>query len=181
MEDGRYRKERLVKITATIGEKSYNMKVEPAAAGNYMVSIDGDEFRVDARRVGKGAIISLIIGGRSYETHVDGRKGDYHVALVGSAFDVRLQDELASRVRSRGPGAAGDRRLSIDAPMPGLVVEVKVSPGDRVEAGQAVAIVEAMKMQNELSASDAGIVEEVHVKQGDAVASGQLLVTLTAE
>jgi pyruvate carboxylase subunit B len=62
--------------------------------------------------------------------------------------------------------------------MPGLVVEVKVSAGEPVQAGQAVIIVEAMKMQNELTAAAPGVVSEVHVRSGDAVASGQTLLTL---
>lgn len=170
-----------MKIIARVGKKSYKMRVESGADGNYRVQMDDETYVVDARRVGKSAVLSLLIEGRSYETHVDGRKGDYHVALVGSAFDVDIEDELASRVTSKAAGAGGDKRQSIAAPMPGLVVEIKVAPGDRVEAGQAIAIVEAMKMQNELSASAPGIVSEVHVQKGDAVASGQPLVSLTAE
>jgi len=169
-----------MKTLARIGDKSYKMKIEQAAGGDYRVLIDDDEYQVDARRVGGGAILSLLVEGRSYEIHVAGSKGDYHVALVGSAFEVKLEDELASRVASDGAGRAADVR-SIVAPMPGLIVEMKVKEGDRVESGQAVAIVEAMKMQNELSAPGPGTVSEVHVKKGDAVASGQPLITLTPE
>ena len=168
-----------MKVIARIGDKSYKMEIEPVAGGNYRVRMNGSTVLVDARRVGKGSILSLLIEGRSYETHITGSKGDYRIALFGSAFDVDLEDELASRVATKGPKAASDRQ-SIVAPMPGLVVELKVSPGDRVVAGQAIAVVEAMKMQNELSADAPGIVSEVHVKVGDAVASGQPLVTLTA-
>jgi biotin carboxyl carrier protein len=169
-----------MKTLARVGNKSYKMKIEPAAGGTYRVLIDDDEYLVDARRVGGGAILSLLVEGRSYEIHVAGAKGDYHVALVGSAFDVALQDELASRVASDRPGDAAGVQ-SINAPMPGLIVEIKVAEGDRVEKGQAVAIVEAMKMQNELSAPGPGKVSEVHVKKGDAVASGQPLITLASE
>lgn len=170
-----------MKIIARVAKKSYKMKVTPGADGTYHVLIDDKTYVVDARRVGTSAVISLLIGGRSYETHVDGHKGDYHVALVGSAFDVDIEDELASRVTSKTGGAGGAKGQSIAAPMPGLVVEIKVAPGDSVKPGQAVAIVEAMKMQNELSASVSGLVTEVHVKKGDAVASGQPLVTLSSE
>jgi biotin carboxyl carrier protein len=181
VEDGPLREGRQVKVLASVGEKSYKMAVEAAGNGVYRVEVDGETLLVDARRVGGGAIMSLIIAGRSYETHVGGRDGDYRVALFGSAFQVRLQDELASRMKSKGTATAADRRQSILAPMPGLVVEMKVSTGDRVAAGQAIVVVEAMKMQNELSAVAPGIVSEVHVKKGDAVASGQLLVTLAAQ
>ncbi len=170
-----------MKLVAQVGKRSYKMKMEPAGDGTYRVELDGDTFLVDAKRVGTSAIISLLIEGRSYETHIAGKKGDYHVALVGSAFDVDLQDELAARITSKRAEDASGLLQSISAPMPGLVVDLKVSVGDRVEAGEAVAVVEAMKMQNELSALAAGVVSEVHVKQGDAVASGQALVTLKTE
>jgi biotin carboxyl carrier protein len=181
MEDDRFGGCPQVRVLARVGERSFKMAVEAAGDGGYRVSLDGESMLVDARRVGGGAIMSLIIQGRSYETHVGGRNGDYRVALFGSAFQVELQDELASRVKSKGPGAAADRSQPILAPMPGLVVEMKVSTGDRVAAGQAIVVVEAMKMQNELSAAAPGVVSEVHVKKGDAVASGQLLVTLAAD
>jgi biotin carboxyl carrier protein len=169
-----------MKVLANIGKKTYKMKVDPAADGVYRITIDDEEHTVDARRVGGGGIFSLLVGNQSFETHVAGSKGNYHVALVGSALEVTLQDELASRVAAEGSAARAGVQ-SIEAPMPGLIVDMKVKEGDQVEAGQAVAIVEAMKMQNELTAPGPGTVSEVHVKKGDAVASGQPLVTITSE
>jgi biotin carboxyl carrier protein len=167
-----------LKMVARVGDKRFRMLVEAASDGKYRVDLDGKSLLVDARRVGGGAILSLLIEGRSYETHVDGAKNKYHVALVGSAFDVILEDELSSRISSKAGAAPGDQSHVIVAPMPGLVVEVKVSAGEPVQAGQAVIIVEAMKMQNELTAAAPGVVSEVHVRSGDAVASGQTLLTL---
>jgi len=168
-----------LKMVARLGDKSFEIDVEKAPDGRYRIGLESESFLVDARRVGKSAILSLLIEGHSYETHVSKDRGKYHVSLVGSAFDVLLEDELSSRVSSAVAGADADAAQAVIAPMPGLVVAVKVEPGDKVEAGQAVAIVEAMKMQNELAAPSAGIVSEVHVKNGDAVASGQTLLTIT--
>ena len=64
--------------------------------------------------------------------------------------------------------------------MPGVVVAVRVKPGDAVKAGQAVIVVEAMKMQNELAVAHDGVVREVLVSERAAVAAGQPLVRLTA-
>lgn len=167
-----------MKMVARVGDNDFKIELEGAPNGQYKVSLDDRSFLVDARRVRNSAILSLLIEGRSYETHVGGARGKYHVSLVGSAFDVLLEDELSSRVSSKSAGAAQGEGRAVVAPMPGLVVEIKVSPGDIVEAGQPVVIVEAMKMQNELAASAPGVVSEVHVKSGDAVASGQTLLTL---
>ena len=168
-----------MKMVARVGDKTFKMKVEPAPDGQYRVDLDDKSMLVDARRVGDSAILSLLIEGRSYETHVGGGRNEYHVSLVGTAFDIKLEDELSSRVSTKGARAAGSEGQAVVAPMPGLVVEIKVAPGDRIEVGQAVAIVEAMKMQNELSAAAPGVVSEVHVKKGDAVATGQPLVTIS--
>ena len=69
----------------------------------------------------------------------------------------------------------------MEAVMPGVVVEVLVAEGEGVEAGQALVILEAMKMQNEIRAKGRGVVREVHVEAGQAVASGERLVTLGEE
>jgi biotin carboxyl carrier protein len=62
--------------------------------------------------------------------------------------------------------------------MPGRIVKVLVRPGDRVEAGQGLVVVEAMKMENELRAQGRGVVEQIHVAAGDRVEKGAPLVTL---
>ena len=64
--------------------------------------------------------------------------------------------------------------------MPGLVVAVAISPGDRVRAGQTVAIIEAMKMENDLKAESDGVVSKVRVEPGEPVEKGAILVELEA-
>lgn len=68
---------------------------------------------------------------------------------------------------------------NVKAPMPGSVLEVKVSAGDEVKEGDVLLVLEAMKMENELTASQAGTVSEVLVKKGDTVNSGDPLVVLS--
>jgi biotin carboxyl carrier protein len=74
--------------------------------------------------------------------------------------------------------AAATRGETVSAPMPGLVVAIRVKAGDAVEAGQSVVVVEAMKMQNELATRGAGIVQEVLVAERASVAAGQPLVRI---
>ena len=66
------------------------------------------------------------------------------------------------------------------APMPGMVVRGDVAEGDIVEAGQGVVIMEAMKMENELTAEAQGIVSKIHIEEGQAVEKGKVLVDLLA-
>ncbi len=67
------------------------------------------------------------------------------------------------------------------APIPGIIVAVKVQPGDRVTAGQEVCVLEAMKMQNSIRAKQSGIVAAVHVKAGDQVKHHQVLLVITPD
>jgi biotin carboxyl carrier protein len=80
--------------------------------------------------------------------------------------------------QSDSPGAGAGQGL-ISAPMPGKVVDVKITQGSKVKAGEAVVIIEAMKMQNELHAPIDGVAQEVCVKAGDTVESGQKLVVVS--
>ncbi len=73
-------------------------------------------------------------------------------------------------------GAAG--AVSVAAPMPGNILDVRVKPGDSVKAGSVMMILEAMKMENEISAPQDGTIATVNVRKGDTVSSGDLLVTM---
>jgi len=95
-----------------------------------------------------------------------------HVPYHLEIFDPRRR--IFSQSEHGGAGAGG----TIVAPMPGKVVDVKVSKGDMVRKGQAVIVVEAMKMQNELPSAIDGKVEEIAVKAGDTVESGQKLIVI---
>ena len=73
-------------------------------------------------------------------------------------------------------GAAG--AVVVNAPMPGNILDVKVKPGDSVKAGDTLLILEAMKMENEISAPQDGTIASVDVRKGDVVDSGALLCTM---
>ena len=77
-----------------------------------------------------------------------------------------------------GTGSAPSGPVPLSAPMPGLVVKVEVAEGDTVESGQGLVIVEAMKMENELTAETDSRVAGVRVAAGDTVEKGQVLVEL---
>ena len=104
------------------------------------------------------------------------------VEVDGRRFDVTLLEpeppwvELARRRREReasGRGGAGGD--SVVSPMQGTVLKVEVTEGDQVEAGRVLCVVEAMKMENEITAHRSGAIAELSVSPGDAVASGQVI------
>lgn len=124
--------------------------------------------------------LSLIVDGRSYSAVVIPQPaGGYVVSLAGREFDVQIKDErdlLLERYGLAETAAAGVQ--AIRAPMPGLVLSVAVEPGQHVSEGTGLAVLEAMKMENELRAEHDGTVKAVHVSPGDAVGKNDLLLEL---
>ncbi|MDX6630039.1 MAG: acetyl-CoA/propionyl-CoA carboxylase, biotin carboxylase, biotin carboxyl carrier protein [Gaiellales bacterium] len=111
---------------------------------------------------------------RHYAVEVDGARYDVSVALPADELLAAERRRRAERrARGSGAGAGGERVMS---PMQGTVLRVEVGDGDAVAAGQVLAIVEAMKMENEIRAHVAGVVRELAIAAGDSVRSGQALL-----
>ena len=106
-------------------------------------------------------------------------RGNYTLWVDGHRFEAEALDERTRAIRDLSAANVGPTGPApIVAPMPGLIVRVNVSVGDRVEAGQGLVVMEAMKMENELRATAAGTVRSVEVSAGTAVEKGALLVAL---
>jgi biotin carboxyl carrier protein len=117
-------------------------------------------------------VFSVLLNGRSYVVH---ESGSNWIALNAVEWERLVTDP---RLRAAS-GAAGSSAIrDVKAAMPGKVIRVLAQPGETVEAGQGLLILEAMKMQNELRSPRAGTVAAVRVAEGNTVASGQVLVTL---
>jgi biotin carboxyl carrier protein len=100
------------------------------------------------------------------------------VVLIGAVpVALRLNGRRGGS-RRQGGAARGAGPLKISAPMPGKVVRILVKAGDTVRARQAVVVVEAMKMENELRADRDGTVAEIHTREGMSVEAGALLVVI---
>jgi len=137
----------------------------------------GDDPERSAQvEVPEPGVYSVLMDGRSYEARVEERPGGLVVVIDGYRFEIEVRDPRRWSRKAGGAGAEGVQ--SIAAPMPGKVVRVLVAPGDTVEAGQGLVVVEAMKMQNEMKASRAGRVLSVAVKEGATVAAGEVLATI---
>lgn len=121
----------------------------------------------------------ITVNGKVYEVDVEEVGGVQRSAPSPSApssAPAAPKANPAPAPASAAPIAAGEGR--IDAPMPGTVLDVLVSPGDQVEAGQVLVILEAMKMENEIMAPVAGKVIQVNATKGAAVNSGDPLLVI---
>ena len=116
---------------------------------------------------------SVLIEGRSYAV---ARLGAGEVSVNGRVFQVEVIDPRS--LRGRRTAAEGSGPQTVAALMPGRVIRVLVEAGQKVEAGQGLVVVEAMKMQNEMKAPRAGRVVEVRAAAGATVAAGDILVVI---
>jgi biotin carboxyl carrier protein len=160
------------------------------AAGAFVVTVDGRQWHVDAARV-DGQTLSLLIadaGGASaaagalassYDATVvpAGLDGQLGVTIGTAALPAGLNTRRSSR-RSADGNAAGGGPQRLVAPMPGKIVRLLAQPGDPVKARQAIVVMEAMKMENELRADRDGTVAEIRVREGQLVDAGVLLAVV---
>ena len=140
---------------------------------------DGRRIEADFVRLPDGEVYSLLVDGRSHVVRVAPTADGLDVELRGTVIPVEVRHPLEKMLQAAGGVRAATRGETVSAPMPGVVVSLAVAVGDTVRAGQAVVVVEAMKMQNELAVAHDGVVSEVLVTEKTAVSAGQVLVRLT--
>ena len=149
-------------------------------AGKLWLEVEGRKLEADFRRLPDGEVYSLLVDGRSHEVRVSPAGEGLEVTLHGATVPVEVHHPLEKVLQSVQHAAGTGGGETVTAPMPGLVVAIRVKPGDVVAAGQAVAVVEAMKMQNELASRHGGVVSDVFVAERASVSAGQPLVRLRA-
>jgi acetyl-CoA/propionyl-CoA carboxylase biotin carboxyl carrier protein len=115
---------------------------------------------------------------REVAVEVDGRRYDVRVWLPEQAVPAAVAAASAPRRAKERSGPTGVPGGRVVAPMQGTIIEVLVSVGDTVQLGQGLCVLEAMKMENEVSAEGAGTVTEVHVATGDNVSAGDVLFVI---
>lgn len=101
------------------------------------------------------------------------------ISVNGNRYNVQIDDYYDRMVEKMGFLANTAQKVSsIKAPMPGLIIEVMVKPGDEIEEGTPLLVLSAMKMENVLLAEGEGVIKSVAVKKDDAVDKGQLIIEM---
>ncbi|HDI59999.1 MAG TPA: acetyl-CoA carboxylase biotin carboxyl carrier protein subunit [Desulfobacteraceae bacterium] len=143
----------------------------------YQIRIQEKQFEVEILEAGDGRA----------RVAVDG--APYDVAYSGGAPTSVPAVAAASKPAVAASGGSGDRPASqaataepgaLVAPIPGIILKILVNPGEAVTAGQVVAVMEAMKMENNLAAERTGTVREVRVQEGGEVATGDVIMIIEA-
>ena len=177
----------LRRFSVKIGTKERIVELGIGDDGRSRVVVDGVERTVELSHVEDGAW--LVRDGHAQTlAYVDGnvdaakvsvsikRPGADAVVVAAEVAEARSAAVAALAQQAQRAHAAGP--VTVKSPMPGRVVKILVRAGERVPAGQALVVVEAMKMENELRAPRAGTVREIRAAEGAAVEAGQDLVVL---
>jgi biotin carboxyl carrier protein len=171
----------MAKYRVRLGEEEAEIEVEEDSEG-FRVRLDGAWHPVSMEQLGDSAHYSLLLNNHPYEFFAEEDPHGYRIVLEARTFAVTTKFGREGARPSGRLEAPEEQTLAgenvLTSPMAGVVQAVHVSPGDEVEAGAVVLIIEAMKMQNELRARRAGTVKAVYVTVGQRVEQGTPLLVL---
>ncbi len=162
-------------------DTQYVVHLDPQPDGSYRAMVDDQTYLVEIQRAQDGQF-NLVLDGQRIHAFTAHKKSDqtgihsHYIALVDRQAEFyKLTTPQSTTTRRRGAGSDGG---NLTAQMPGQVMQVMVQEGDNVEQGQALMILEAMKMETRVTAPIDGVVKRLLVNEGDTVERGQLLVDI---
>ena len=171
-----------VEWVARAGERNYAVTVAATAVGAWEVAVDGVVLPVEfAWRYESGAV-EAIVEGRALSVVLVKLDEGYRLSHAGAAVSVIVRRPRVAELAGLMPAvAAAGAAQQVLSPMPGLVILVAVAAGDAVEAGQTLAIIDAMKMENVVRAERNGIIGAVHVSAGEIIAAEAVIVAFAGD
>jgi biotin carboxyl carrier protein len=165
-----------MKYITTVGDEKFTIDINQDG----QVTVNGQIINTDMRQMLDTTMYSIITDGNSHDVRMSEGDGAYVVQVSGHIFEVVVEDERTRRLAGlKSLSQVGSGEIVIKAPMPGVVLEVLVEPGQAVEQGDILILLESMKMQNEFKAPRAGTVHTVRVAAGDRVNQNAVMVSIT--
>ncbi|MBP1766942.1 MAG: biotin/lipoic acid binding domain protein [Candidatus Aminicenantes bacterium] len=156
-----------------LDRKEVKVNVEPAGDNLIRISVGGTTYDVSVEFIGREEVL-LNVDGRIFNVIVHSNSLSHTVFVNGRLFRVEKRSALNTLREEKGRQKKKDVRIT----MPGRVVQVMSNPGDTVEEGQPVLVLEAMKMQNEIKSPQAGELVRVNFRAGDYAEAGSVLFTV---
>lgn len=141
---------------------------------NYKFKISGKEYNVTIGEI-ENKIAKVNVNGTDYEVELENQPVAAPVAAAPATAAPAAQAAPAAAPAAKPAAGPG---VKVTSPLPGVIIEVSVKEGQAVKAGQKVAVIEAMKMENEIAATQDGNVTAIHVAKGDSVLEGADVVTI---
>lgn len=149
----------------------------------YKLSVGGKKFDVEIGPIVDG-LARVSVNGTLYEvaienaTEVTAGIPPEAVAAGGAAAPVKKSPRSAASLLNPAQAAFAAGEDALSAPLPGLILEIRVKVGDVVASGQIIAVMEAMKMENNLIAQKDGVIREIRVQKGSEVSTGDVLMVI---
>ena len=147
----------------------------------YDFTIDEDaEKSIDMIEVKQG-IFYIIKDNKSYNAEVlkaNHEEKSFVIRVNGNKYTVQLKDKYDHLLKELGMETLAAAKVKdIKAPMPGLVVDVRVNEADEIKKGDALVVLQAMKMENILKSPTDAVIKKIHIKKGDAIEKNQIMIT----
>jgi biotin carboxyl carrier protein len=155
-----------------INDKLYQLELDHSE-GQWRCKLDGTALNIDAI-LSRPNVLSILLDGKAYEIKRELTPNDLHLWVGSSRYSAEVNDPRSLRNR-RGGAAANQGPQKLAAAMPGKVVRILLQEGEKVEAGQGILVVEAMKMQNEIKSPKVGRIQKLMVNDGDALVAGDVV------
>ncbi len=161
-------------ISLLFAETEFQLKLRERAENHIQVDMNGETFDILVEYFSTEEYL-LKIDGKVYDVIVSPNTDSYAVCINGKNIHVGKKSPL----QLLGGKSARSGRREIKTSMPGRIIEVLVQEGEEVEEGQAVLILEAMKMQNEIKSPQPGTIASITPKVGESVQAGSLLFVIS--
>ena len=160
-----------MKLSFWLDDREYKLDIKESSRDEtFQVELGGALYQVRAQFLCPDKIL-LNIDGRIYDVFINGNSRAYSVGIGGKY--LRIERQSAAHILGKAFARRGKREVKTS--MPGKIVSVLAAENEEVEEGQAVLILEAMKMQNEIKSPISGIIKRIRPKAGDSVETGSLL------
>jgi biotin carboxyl carrier protein len=166
-----------VQMTSPAGTRTHTVELE-CLGNQWRIILNGEQLDTDVAEIVPNTL-SILTRGESHEIRVvRSAEGQLKIQTGLREFTAEVTDQRSWRGRRLGHVEA-EGRQQITAPMAGKVIRVLVKFGEKVEVGQGLIVVEAMKMQNEIRSTKSGTVERLLAEEGQAVNAGETLVWIS--
>jgi len=164
-----------MKYIAQIGQKEITLQVDRSGKIVFHLSENG-EIPVNSKMIAPNRY-SILLDGQSFTVNVHRNSRGFDVTHRNQLVNVLVKDEVDVLREQFGMGDVQESQPGIiQAPIPGMVVNIAVEEGDQVQSGDRLLILEAMKMENEIKSPVDGVVKQIHVSQGDNIDKDTVLV-----
>lgn len=141
----------------------------------YDIKINGKTFAVGIESVNPDMSAKVVVNGKEFLVQISGEDAPAVATVKASSGSPAMQAPSAKEQQS---DSLSDGESVITSPLPGVILGINVNVGDQVKAGQCLAVLEAMKMENAIEAERAGVVKKIYVQKGDSILEGAKIIMI---